>query len=587
VAGSLFTRRWVSSTLLVAFALLLGVYAWSMALDAYPHTVAGDGPFFHEMLEAMRASFGRFHELPLWNPYQCGGIPLWDNPQGIGASPLAWLLLAFTDTTHAIAYWFVAHAAIGFLCMWVLVRRELGLSVEASLLASSVWAYSGATSQHFNGGGLVWAPYLYFPLALYLWRRAETDLRMAVGLGGVIAFTIHEGGTYPLPHLGLMLGMETLTRAWKPSRLKRIVVAGVVVVTAGFLFGASRFLPVVDQLKHHTRPLREEHDALKWETLKGMFLDRHHGRGVEGQEYVWPEFGAYLGPFILALALIGFLTAAFDNAWLVLLLVWAFLLMLGHIKPYAPWSFVKGHVFPFKEMRVPSRFNVSVTLFLAAFAGLAIDRVGALAKRFGGDRPSQVVRIALLAIGFVGVGDILNSGFIWQERNGFGNAPQNAAIVPSPRFYLDGPGLAEFIDQPRQNRGRTACWEEWAFESGATLWTGDVPQAKPANDAATVSNVSRTQNSFTLDVDAKRPARVWLNSGYDRGWRASVGEVVREDKLLAVDVPVGHHHLVVKYWPHGLTLGLCLQGGSLLLVAAYFGRGLLARRRARRGTVEA
>src|SRR5438309_915432 len=83
-------------------------------------------------------------------------------------------------TTRAIELWYVVHTAIGFLCMWVFVRRELGLSRPASLVASAMWAFAGVHNQHLTGGHLVWVPYLYYPLALFFWRRAERDLRMAV-----------------------------------------------------------------------------------------------------------------------------------------------------------------------------------------------------------------------------------------------------------------------------------------------------------------------------------------------------------------------------------------------------------------------
>ncbi len=574
------TPRWLSPALLVLLSVTLSVYAWSIALDAYPATCGGDGPFQHEMLEAARYSVARYHELPLWNPYQCGGVPLWDNPAGTSSSPIVWLLLWLMNTTHAMVAWFIVHTVMGFFCMWAFARRELRLTIEASLVAAAAWAYAGVHTQHENGGALVYSPYLYFPLAIHLWRRAEYDVRMAIALGGLVAWTMHEGGTYPLPHLALFLGLETLTRALPPRRLRGIVRAAAIVGVAGFLFGASRFLAGWAQLQHHTRDLHVEHDALKWETLKSMFLDRTHTRWIAGQEYVWPEFGAYLGPFILALALLGLLLSGFEHLWLVWITAWAFALMLGHAGPWAPWSFFKGHVFPFKEMRVPSRFNVTVTMGLTAFAGLAVDRLTRFVTRsFASERATQAARAGLLAVAFIGIGDEINSGFLWNERNGFHAPAEDTKVTASPRFFIDGPGLADFIDEPRQNRGRSACWEEWAFEAGAPIWAGDVPQAKAADDGAAVSAVTRTQNSFTIDVEAKRPARVWLNSGYDRGWRASVGEVVREGKLLAVDVPAGRHHLVVRYWPHGLTLGLLLSGASLLAVAAYLARELVRRYR--------
>jgi hypothetical protein len=574
--------RWLSTVALVAFALLLSTYAWSMALDAYPHTAGGDGPFFHEMLEAVRASLSHYHELPLWNPYQCGGVPLWDNPQGLGASPVVLAMLPFFDTTRLMELWFVVHCTMGFLCMWVLARHELSMSIEASLFASAVWAFCGVHNQHFNGGQLVWAPFLYFPLAIYFWRKAEHDLRMAVGLGILAAWTMHEGGTYPIPYLALILGVETLSRAWPPSRLKAIARAAAVVVVVGFALGATRILPVIDQLRSHTRDLRTEVDALRWDTLKDMFLARNHSRRVAGQEYVWSsEYGAYLGPFVLALSLLGLVTTGAENVWVVVLFVWTFLLMLGHEWPWAPWHLLKSYVFPFKQMRVPSRFNGSVSLFLAVFAGLAIDRAVKVARQqFSSERAVDAVRYGLVAIAFAGVGDIMNTGFIWPEVNGFNHAPADPNVAVSPRLYLDGPGLADFIDQPHQNRGRTQCWEEWAFEQGAPLWAGDVPQARAADDRAVVTAVDRTQNSFVLDVDANRPARILLNSGFDRGWGSDEGTVVREGKQLAVDVSPGHHHVVVKYWPHGLTLGFFLLGAGVAGVTAFFVRDA-KRRRAR------
>jgi hypothetical protein len=578
--------RWLSVAALVALSLILSTYAWSMALAAYPHTSGGDGPFFHEMVEAVRASLFHHHELPLWNPYQCGGVPLWDNPQGLGASPVLWVLIAIFDTTRTMEVWFVVHCAMGFLCMWVFARRDLRMSVESSLFASGVWAYCGVQNQHFNGGQLVWAPFLYFPLAIYLWRRAETDLRMAVWLGCVVAWTMHEGGTYPLPHLSLILGAETLTRVWPLPRLKAVVRAGVVVVVVGFLLGATRFLPVLDQLRSHTRDLRTEVDALQWSTLKEMFLARTHSRRVVGQEYVWSsEYGAYLGPFVLALSFLGIVLAAGEHLWLLGLLVWAFLLMLGHEWSWAPWHILKTYVFPFKQMRVPSRFDGSVSLFLAVFAGLAIDRSVALARRyFGSERAVDGLKYGLLALAFCGVGDIMNTGFMWPEVNGFDRAPASTTIEVSSRLYVDGPGMADFIDQPAQNRARSGCWEEWAFEQGAPLWAGDVPQARAADEGAKVTAVERTQNTFVIDEDASRPTRIFLNSGYDRGWRSDVGSVVREGKLLAVDVPAGHNHLVVKYWPHGLTLGFLLTGTGLAGVVLFFVWDARRRRAALEGT---
>ncbi len=547
--------------------LLLSVFAWWPMIQAFPNTQGGDGPPYHKTLEAARVSIVRYHELPLWNPYECGGLPLWDNPQGAASAPLAWTMFAI-GTTASMYLWYLLHSAMGFASMWFFARDEVKLSRAATLVASTAWAFSGFHQQHYSGGHFTFVPFLYFPLAFLLWRRAEKDLRYALGLGWLVAWMMLEGAVYPLPHLFVLLFVETLTRLDRRSFVP-IARAGVLVVVVGFAVGACRFLPVMDQLKSHTRPIGIENDHIQWETLKDMFLSRNHGRHVAGQSYVWPEYGTYVGPFLLGLAVVGVLAAAFDAPWLVLLAAVSFVLMMGHFSPYAPWAVLKGHVFPFKEMRVPSRFRCEVSMFIALFAGYAIDK---LPKRLGGfsKKVGEGSRMLLFALALVGAGDMIATGIAWFQVC-FTNPPEQK-VAASARLYVHGPDLAGMIDQPRQNRMRLACWDEWGFSAGAPMWEGDVPQAMPAPGAKAVVEVAnRTQNTFTIDVVAEAPSRILVNSGYDRGWRTTVGEAHEENKLLVVDVPAGRHRLKLDYWPHGLTAGFVLSGlgivGSALLFA--------------------
>ena len=107
--------------------------------------------------------------------------------------------------------------------------------------------------------------------------------------------------------------------------------------------------------------------------------------------------------------------------------------------------------------------------------------------------------------------------------------------------------------------------------SDAALWDGDVPQARAvAEGGATVTAVTRTHNTFTVEVEAPTASRILLDSGYDRGWQSNVGTVVEVSHELALDVPAGHHKIRMRYWPEKLTLGLVISGlglsGSLLFL---------------------
>jgi len=570
--------RWCHVAALALLALALTLWAWGPMLAAYPHTMNGDGQQYHKILEAGRASILRYHEFPHWNPYECGGYPLWDNPQSFAGAPLTWLTFV-VGTTRTIQIWIVAHVVFAFLGMWLLARHDLALDRGAALVAGGAWAYCGFHQHHLSGGHLTFAPFAFFPAAVWLWRRAERDRLSALGLGALLAWMFYEGGVYPLPQLAVLLAAETLLRSWPPRRLPAIAMAGAIVGVVAFTLSAARLLPVLDQLAHHRRSMAPDVDALRWPTLRDMFLAGSHDRAVDGQQYVWTEYGAYLGPIVMGLALVGFATVASEQVWLVVLLVVTVVLMMGHFASWAPWSLLTRHVAPFTEMRVPSRFRASVCMLLAALAGVAVHRTSrALSRRGGSGLLSLWMRVAPVAVGLLGVADVIGVGR--RVIAPFFAMPPESAVQESPRLYYGGADLAPFIDQPRQNRGELSCWDEWGFGPGARMWEGDTPQARALDPSVLVRGVTRTQNSFTIDVDAARPGRILLDGTFDDDWHTDVGTAVNVDRQLAIDVPaVGATTIHVRCRPRTFDAGCALTGAGIVGTIAY-----VARRRRRRRT---
>ncbi|MGZ5970857.1 MAG: hypothetical protein ACXWP4_24465, partial [Polyangiales bacterium] len=72
------------------------------------------------------------------------------------------------------------------------------------------------------------------------------------------------------------------------------------------------------------------------------------------------------------------------------------------------------------------------------------------------------------------------------------------------------------------------------------------------------------------------------NSAHAKGWRSSVGTVVDDGTLLAVDVPAGQHHVRMRYWPKLLTPGIATSAVTIVLLLGFYGlRFVRARRHAR------
>lgn len=556
---------------LVLLGLLVALYAWWPMVAAWKITQGGDGQYFHKLVDSGRVSIAHFHELPLWDPYECGGRPLWDNPQSLVAAPLIWLNL-LVGTSATMKLWYLLHTAAGFVSMWLFCRRDLAVSRAAALTASVGWAAGSFHMHHYSGGHAAFVTFELMPLALFLWRRAETDARYAMGLGLLVALLGLEGAALPLLYFAVLLAAETVTRLWPAKRVLQIARAGAITLGVGIGVGAVRFFPVIDQLRSHKRPIPSDFDHMTSSSLLDAFVNGYypHLHRLPNHAYVWGEYAAYTGWVLLAIAVVGIVLAWRRHLWLGALLALAIALMVGYQGPLSPWGILNKYVYPLKEMRVPSRFNAQASFILLAYVALALDRIGDNIKtvldRLSSFRvPNAAVPVAqglIPMLALVGAGDVLGHGINLAHEYPTGG-PATPTTPRSLRIFYGGRDSAAFVDQPQQNRGRVACYEPWAPYEGAPVWEGDVPQARAMGDGIIVSNVTRTQNTFDFEMQSDGAARALVNSTFDPNWRSNIGRPFENNKQLAIEVPAGVHNVHLFYRPRYLPLGAVVTALSL------------------------
>lgn len=544
--------------------LVIALVVWMPMMRAYPKTAIWDGHAFFFMVEIARAAVRQYHELPLWDSFDCRGVPLWDHPENITASPLFFLTLPFKSAHVFFIAWHVLHPVVGFLGMWLLCRDDLRLSRAATFVAACAFAF-GSTHNQYSGAHLALFSFYHVPLILFAWRRAERSWNWAVGTGLLLAWMVYDGATYPLPHTVVFLGLETLMRLTNVRRAVQLAARAGVTGLVSFTVGASRILTIADQMGAHTRVMEPDLDKL---TNLSFWADMYLLRSANymahfpGQQYVFGEYNSYIGVLGFLLVVLGIAFMANESPWLTALMAALILLMLGHFSSYAPWAVLQGHVPPFTSMRVPSRFRLLLALPISVAMAYAIDRFPAAVARLS-PMKGRAIRVAVFGIGAFAVGD--SAGLLMELIEGRFTDAAPAEVTASKNFYYGGNLNPDFINHPRQNHAYLGCRTTWAYNQEAPLWTGDVPQARAKTpEQATIEGVHRTHNTFTMDVDVKEPTRVLLNSGYDRGWQSTVGTVVQGDGLLAVDLPAGHHHVKMRYWPRRLTVGLLLSVLGLL-----------------------
>lgn len=272
-------------------AAILGEHApWQGELDPRQGNAALSDvayqiqPWLHFQRQELRA--GR---LPLWNPYQDAGVPLWANGQSAPLFPLHLLFAALPEVLGWLLLPWLK-VMIGGLGAWWL-GRQLGLSPPAALVAAVAFPLAGMP-----------AAFLLYPLgsavALAPWVLAAVE-RVAAGRWGLAPLALVAG-------LQLLAGHpETCLHTAMLSALYLLVrgTPGVVAWRAwgrllgGWLGGAAlaaaHLLPFVVHLRGSSRWLQEAAGG----TAPASLLLAQPLRLVLPDLYGNPAHGTWWGPF--------------------------------------------------------------------------------------------------------------------------------------------------------------------------------------------------------------------------------------------------------------------------------------------------
>lgn len=524
---------------IAALSALAAAVTWRALLHPLEGRPLGDWRYFVHMWEVGRLGLARAHTLADWDPFHCGGVSVWNNPQSQLLHPLFPLALAL-GSVAALKLFFITHAAAGYAGMYLLARSR-GVGPAGAVAASAVWAGSGFFAWHGNAGHSTFAAFYLAPWALLAWRRAEVDLRGGVAVAGVFTAALLAGGTYPVPFLALLLALDALPRMHTWDGFRGVIRAGAVALPLTMALGAARVAPIIVSLHRHPRVMHER-DAPTLAMLRDMLIARRHPYAVPGHLYAWDEYGAYIGAGALALALLGALISLRRRHFALpvgaLLLG---LLTLGDAAPFFPWPLLR-HLPIFASLRVPSRFAVLLTLYLALLAAAAID---AFARALQARWPSRLTTAApwLLAAALAVDVTAASSRVIdaWPTESSHLPVAQRFSLTSEEGYLERMAGL------PARNLGSLGCYEPLPTAVAPDLWTGDVLQARAS--AGEVRAAAVDTDALWAEVSLPRPARVVFNQNYDPDWFADRGRVVSDHGRLAVDLPAGHHRVHAWYAP--------------------------------------
>jgi hypothetical protein len=553
--------------LFTLLALLIALVQWWPMLRDPMATGFGDWQMIHHNWEAAFVSLWRFGEWPLWDPFHCGGVPILGNPESQLYAPWFWLSFLF-GTVLAVKLSLLGHVMIALTGVYWLCRCSYRLRPPSAALGAVAWGCSGWFVWDGAGGHATFFPFVFAPwLSLFVQRRRE-PLREAAAVGALLVLTLFEGGTYPLPYFLLWLGFELGVRALRTRDLGGSVRFAAVSLGVLALCGAVRLLPIYLSLSAHPRAVPND-VALSVADVWSMLTARSHSWSVPGHPFVWAEYGSYVGFLVLALALIGAF-GTLRRAGLQLLVglgLWSSL-MLGNLGPLSPFSLL--HRLPvYDSLRVPSRFAVFVTFYLALLAAHGCELLLQRAPRPTLSRALGALLAAAVCV------DLSTASWpavrLWKE-------PPLSGEPSAEHFHLERRDYYRFYaSYPRLNLGTPTCYVggmNWPVSHA--LWLGPSAQLRLTRAAGRILSWTRSPNVLHADVELKQPARLVANQNFAPGYRSNIGTPIEDRGRLALDLPAGKHAIELRYRPKEFVPSAAISCAGIVVVA-----WLLLRRRSR------
>ena len=559
--------------IVIALSYLLLAILFCAPLFRHPYALGAmdwDEKFFHYGTVVKSAI--EYGQLPFWNPWQCGGNVLWQNPLIPILSPV-YPLAPILTLALAAKVEIVLHYWIGLIGMHLLLTEVLEIAfLPAIVYLDAMFVLCGAMAIHLAVGHSVLLPAFYLPWQLYFYLRAVQTGRVRDALlGGVaLALMIYNAGL----HMVSMTVVATAGMAFSIAAMRRSfapIAQALTLGVAGLLYSAPKLLPTLlliksDRFWDGRAPIVHP-DRMTFEMVLRQLTDPYQGGRLvvdDVQRWRWFEYANYMGSLAPLLFVACLVWIAWKQrtraAWLgwslagtaVLLLLWS----AGDFSPFAPAS-IAAHLPLLSKFRVPSRFTIVFGLFAATTIGWTWRLVERMLPAAVSPLAGLVFVLATVQIVTQNQGYFYGTFLSEPLHVGFRLLGGTRVLVTDRTTNADEPN-SPMVRALVSDRSVYNCYESFQLVHGADP---DGPLVVASGDSR-ITGTSFTPNRVEFSVAGGRePATIVLNQNYAEGWRSSAGPVVLDGKTArpAVTVPPGTTGTYsFSFLPPGLWTGIAV-----------------------------
>jgi hypothetical protein len=491
--------------------------------------VAGDGDYYMQLYEAMRRSLLEFHQIPWWNPWIAGGVPLLANPQ-FGLISIQTLFVLPFGAAIGYKLGLLAYGVVGFFGFKRLFQTVTKTDALRATLLAYVWCF-GSFIGYRSGGHYTFLMVGLTPWVFYYYVTRHRKLGW-LKLSLVVALMLWTAVHY-ITIITILLLIALFIRRFirlamayaknhKPKALLAELQLAAKFGLVTLLLSGLRLYYVFEYLNDFPRKVSGYSDPY-FGIGNGLLAifgpNQYHNLPTIDSPWSWMEASTYIGVgsgLLLVYTLVLFarkkITFSLKPALLLVPLIVFFVLGLGDFGDYSPFHLMRELPF-FSSLRVAPRWFMWTSLVCLAI--IAAGRFTA--------RRLQIAHALLVAA----VMELFVTGFLIMGH-GYIHAPRQLR-GPHPAFeqhrlwHQDRPGQPykdeNFTEATRNNVGQTIIGDPLIDTRGP------VPTARCAVEqhCSFVQTNARlaywSPNRIVLERRASGPIELQMNPG--SRWRVN------------------------------------------------------------------
>src|SRR3989344_283898 len=549
--------KWVAAS---ALCVLITPIALLPILFSYGDLGISDWDYYFSMHTNVRETISTFHQFPLWNPYTCGGTSALGDPEFPALSPLFLLELVFGTPLglKLSIYVSIATIALGILFL----ARKIGIGVLGALAASLTISFSTVNLLEIVEGHQNILAAMYIPWVLLFWLSAyrsagKKQMYATMSIAILLALMFFQGGIYLLMYTaGAFLLMPFFVQ-YKKRAMLISTIAGMLAIC----LASIKLIPVALWI----RQFQDTAYASSAYTLKNLH-DVFLGRILYGAEDIilnqgsgWHEYGAYIGPIILILAIIGCI-AYRNNRIVRTLSIFAMVAIL--ISSCGPLLKPLFDQLPFIPRSNISRFILFAIIPLSLLAGFGLDSI---------QKQSRLMRIAAMLLLTLASIDIMSLAYpLASQAFVLPHVTRAINKAPYPIAYspFDYKTRHEGVDYTRGYDATLAGYGNMTYCSVL----GPNPAVEIITDEgnkgilsfdndpkATFSITTWTPNNVILQTHTTKKTNAILNANYAKGWFVNGIPANEIRNRPAISVEPGDAQIEFSYISPGMWEGITIS----------------------------